>query len=84
MTNLRTDYQAFLEYKTFTEHPLFPLYQEYAKGLIESGFTEKGEQLLKIASEPITEDNMQIISSVLINIHGLAADDEDEDDDIFD
>lgn len=83
MANLRTDYKSFSEYKTFSQHPLFPPYQEYARELIDSGFTEKGEQLLKIANESITEDNMKIISDVLISIHGIAANDEDEDD-IFD
>jgi len=62
-------------YNNFAEHPLAPLYFKYLDIVASKDLNYDVQHLRDIAHSPLTPENMQIISEVIINMQMLLKDD---------
>ena len=62
-------------YNNFAEHPLAPLYFKYLDIMVSKDLNYDVQHLRNIAHDPLTPENMKIISEVIINIQMLLKDD---------
>jgi hypothetical protein len=62
-------------YNSFAEHPLAPLYFKYLDIVASKDLNYDVQHLRDIAHNPLTPENMKIISEVIVNIQMLLKDD---------
>ena len=62
-------------YNNFAEHPLAPLYFKYLDIVASKDLNYDVQHLRDIAHCPLTPENMQIISEVIVNMQMLLKDD---------
>ena len=62
-------------YNSFAEHPLAPLYFKYLDIVASKDLNYDVQHLRDIAHNPLTPENMKIISEVIVNMQMLLKDD---------
>lgn len=62
-------------YNNFAEHPLAPLYFKYLDIVASKNLNYDVQHLRDITHNPLTPENMKIISEVIVNIQMLLKDD---------
>ena len=62
-------------YNSFAEHPLAPLYFKYLDIMVSKDLNYDVQHLQDIAHNPLTPENLQIISEVIVNMQMLLKDD---------
>jgi hypothetical protein len=62
-------------YNSFAEHPLAPLYFKYLDIMVSKDLNYDVQHLRDIAHNPLTPENLQIISEVIVNMQMLLKDD---------
>ena len=62
-------------YNNFAEHPLAPLYFKYLDIVASKDLNYDVQHLRDIAYNPLTPENMKIISEVIVNMQMLLKDD---------
>ena len=62
-------------YNNFAKHPLAPLYFKYLDIIVSKNLNYDVQHLRDIAHNPLTPENMKIISEVIVNMQMLLKDD---------